>query len=90
MTLNPMHMIRNHYSQAQDILSDSTKDRLVNVYRQGGTQGRHAAGNNSREQQVHQGQQDFLEIRDFSSRRNAVETDLDIHLLQQQQLRNFR
>lgn len=87
MTLNPMQLVRNYYSQAQDVLSDSTKDRLVNVYRQGGDTGRHISGSQSREEQVQQGQNDFLDIRDFNTRKNAVETDLDIHIRQQQQLR---
>lgn len=88
MTLNPMQLVRNYYAQAQDVLTDSTKDRLVNVYRQSGTTGSHITGSPTREQQVQQGQNDFLDIRDFSTRKNAVETDLDIHIRQQQQLRN--
>ena len=88
MTLNPMQLVRDYYSQAQDVLSDSTKDRLINVSRQSGNTGRHM--NADREELVQQGQQDFLDIRDPNSRRNAVDIDLDTHLRQQQQLRQFR
>ena len=88
MTLNPMQLVRDYYSQAQDVLSDNTKDRLINVSRQSGTTGRHINGD--REEQVRQGQQDFLDIRDPNARRNAVDIDLDTHLYQQQQLRKLR
>ncbi len=89
--MNPMNLVRNYFSQAQDVLSDSTKDRLVNVYRHGSTTGSHMAGHLSRDEQALRGQQDFLEIKDFSSKKLATQPDdLDIHLQQQSQLKGMR
>ena len=90
MTLNPMQMVRNYYGQGQDVLSDESKNRLVNVYRQGSQLGSHMTGNLSREQQVEQGQDALHGMQDRMTRKNALDADLDIHIHQQQPLRNLR
>ena len=84
-----MNLVSNYYSKAQDVFSDTTKDRLVNVYRnQSGRTGGAMANSHNREKQVQQGQEDFLDISSLTDRKAAVEGE-DIHFRQQQALKNL-
>lgn len=85
-----MKMISQYFSQTQDVLTENSKDRLVNVYRhKAGTAGGGIANTLSRNEQVKRGQEDLLEIKSFDERKAALNGDLDIHLEQQEGLRKL-
>lgn len=82
--------ISNYYSKAQDVFSETSKDRLVNVHRyQSGKAGGGIANSPGRDEQVLKGQQDLLDIKSFSERKTALDGDLDIHFHQQNRLKNL-
>lgn len=82
--------ISNYYSKAQDVFSETSKDRLVNVHRhQSGEAGGGIANSPGRDEQVLKGQQDLLDIKSFSERKAALDGDLDIHFHQQSRLKKL-
>lgn len=86
-----MNLVTNYFSKAQDVLTDSSKDRLVNVYRnQSGESRGCMAGSSEREEQVQKGQDYFLDIRNWNTAdKKSIQENHDIHFQQQRSLKSF-